>query len=326
MKILAKALILVLLMSTALSCLALSEEDFDEQEALESIREMFAEDEETTDEAYAGELMINPDLGAEWMNILLMGTDNRSHSRNARTDAMIILSVNVDTNQVKMTSIMRDTWVPIPGKGHQKINAANVFGGAGLAMKTVNEYFGMNIEKYVLVNFQDLSEIIDVIGGIDLTITSGEKKYMNMYLSEYRRVFGSKGAGEVASSGNIHVTGAQATAYSRIRYIGSDYQRTQRQRTVLMEMAKKLKSQDGKKRQKLLPEIISNVETNLNMADMLALYSVASKIDLGNEDVMSEFRIPADGTFKSGMFGSVWCIKPNFDENAKLLREFIYGQ
>lgn len=327
MKQLARITLLFFLFSIAFSCFAFAEsdDDFDEAAALESIYEMFEEDEETSTETYTGDLSIKQELSDEWINILLMGTDNRSNDTNARTDSMIILSINKNTYKAKMTSIMRDTWAPIHGKGNAKINAANVYGGPNLAMRTVNECFGMNIDKYVLVNFKGFSKIIDALGGIDLTITSGEKKYMNLYLAEYRKSYGSENASDVTSSGRVHVTGAQATAYSRIRYIGSDYQRTQRQRTVLIEMAKKLSETGMQKIIKMLPTFLENVKTNLSAADIIELVTIALQVDLDNEESVTEYRIPVDGTFQSGMFGSIWMIKPDFEANTQLLHEFVYN-
>ena len=109
-----------------------------------------------------------------WWNILLLGGDSRSTDSYDRTDSMIILSVNRKTGEIKMTSIMRDTWVSIPGhKGMAKINAANVYGGPERAVQTVNSSFGTDIEDYVLINMAGMIKVIDAMGGIDLEVTEG---------------------------------------------------------------------------------------------------------------------------------------------------------
>ena len=121
------------------------------------------------------DLKINEDLGDEWWNILLLGSDSRDfNSYYGLSDTMVILSVNMKDGRAKMTSIMRDTWVDIDGVGHQKINAANAKGGPELAMRTVNEYFGMNIQHYVLVGIEALADIIDEVGGVEIEISSQE--------------------------------------------------------------------------------------------------------------------------------------------------------
>ena len=100
------------------------------------------------------ELAITPGLDADWVNILLAGSDSRTGKGYSRTDAMIILSLNVRSGQVKLTSIMRDIWTEMHGRAPQKINACTVFGGPTLAMRTLNEDFQMNIEDYVLIDMQ----------------------------------------------------------------------------------------------------------------------------------------------------------------------------
>lgn len=326
MKKLSAILAILLMILLTITPIATAEEadEFDESEALETIRDMFSEDEVVQEGRYSGELMQNSDLPGEWTNILLLGTDNRSRSFGGLTDSMIILSINNQTHKVKMTSVMRDTWVDIYGKGSAKLNAANVYGGPNLAVRTINENFGMNIDKYVVVNFHGLSKIIDQLGGVDVVITSGERKYMNLYLAEYREWFGSSGAGSVGASGLVHLTGAQATAYARIRNIGSDYQRTERQRTVLVAMAQTLKDSGTQNIIGILPELLTHVETNLGAADIISLLPVLMQVDLDDEDSIVQYRIPVDGTFASGMFGTTWAIKPDFDQNTQMLYEFIY--
>ena len=118
------------------------------------------------------ELAITPGLDPDWVNILLAGSDSRTGKGYSRTDAMIILSLNVRSGQVRMTSVMRDIWTPMHGRAPQKINACTVFGGPTLAMRTLNEDFRMNIEDYVLIGMQAIEAVIDLIGGVELDITS----------------------------------------------------------------------------------------------------------------------------------------------------------
>ena len=117
------------------------------------------------------ELAVTPGLDPDWVNILLAGSDSRTGKGYSRTDAMIILSLNVRSGQVRMTSVMRDIWTPMHGRAPQKINACTVFGGPTLAMRTLNEDFRMNIEDYVLIDKQAIEEVIDLIGGVELEIT-----------------------------------------------------------------------------------------------------------------------------------------------------------
>ena len=268
-------------------------------------------------EDYTGE------LSDEWWNILLLGTDNRYDIENgySRTDSMIILSVNLAEKQAKLTSLMRDTWVPIEGHGHNKLNACTVFGGPQLLMDTVNEQFGLKIDDYVLINITGLAEVIDILGGLDLDVTEAERKALNKGLFD---LSSQSGMEQLEQSGEgVHLNGNQAVAFARIRQIDSDYVRTERQRTVLTTIAQTLKdSNSAASIVSAVNALLPYVETNLSVADLMSLGYVGLQLDLGG---VEQFRIPADGTFDAGMFNGVWCIKPNFEKNRALLRDFIYA-
>ena len=261
----------------------------------------------------------------DWWNILLLGGDSRSESSYERTDAMIILSVNLKEGKAKMTSIMRDTWVSFPGMpGRGKINAANVYGGPDLAMATVNESFGTNIQDYVLINMAGLVNVVDQVGGIDIPVTESERKWVNKYAEDYIKNFGAyDGATSLSKSGDsVHLNGLLAMSYCRIRYVGTDYARTQRQRRVLMTFLDKLRGEGAAKIASVVTSAFESVETNLNLMNLLTLTNFGLKLD---EDSIEQYRIPADGTFESGMKDGFWSIRPDFDKNKELLHDFIYG-
>ena len=266
-----------------------------------------------------------PEPGSDWWNILLLGGDSRNISAFERTDSIIILSVNVRENKAKMTSIMRDTWVSFPGiPGKGKINAANVYGGPELVVATVNECFGTDIRDYVLINMAGLVDVIDQVGGIELPITPGERKLINAYAGEYLSSFGEydgetslKAAGESA-----HLNGLLAMSYCRNRYIGTDYMRTQRQRRVLLAFLAKFRAESPLRQAAVVASAFDSVKTDLNLADLIALSGVGLKLD---SESIEQYRIPADGTFDSGMKFGFWSIRPNFDKNRELLHEFFYG-
>lgn len=271
------------------------------------------------------DLMVNDELEDDvWTNILLMGGDARGKNDYGRTDAMVILSVNTGTNEVKMTSIMRDTWVKIYGKGEQKINAANVYGGPELAMRTVNESFDMNISQYVLVNMQALAEIIDALGGIDVpSVTQEQMKALNKQMTYDAADFDLADSTPLAEYGeNIHLTGNQALAYARIRNLDSDYARVERQRTVLVAIAKNLQNMGATTAIGLIPTLLEHVETNLEMTELVKLAGVGLQLDMDN---IQQQRLPADGTYQSGNINGAWKIVPDLDKNAQILHDFIYG-
>lgn len=262
------------------------------------------------------------DGGDEWWNILLLGTDNRDEQEGySRTDSMIILSVNMETYEAKLTSLMRDTWVKIPGHGSSKLNAASVYGGPELTIETINQNFGSDIEDYVLINITGLADVIDVLGGIEIDVTEAERKAINKGLFD---LSSRSGMEKLEKSGeNVLLNGNQAVAYSRIRMIDSDYRRTERQRDVLVILAKKLQDElNVLTIANMLTTLLSYVETSLGFNDLISLASIGLQMDF---TAVEELRLPADGTFDSGTFDGVWCIKPNFEKNQRLLKDFIYG-
>lgn len=294
-----------------------AEDGPDEEETIEDIllNDLIDEDFISVED-YA----VTENLPNEWWNILLLGTDNRyQEATHGRTDSMIILSVNPATGRAKMTSIMRDTWVPISGHGHTKINAASVYGGPELTMRTINECFGMNISDYVLINITGLAEVIDRLGGLDLEITEKERKALNKGLFDLSPLSGMEKLGE---SGFVHVNGNQAVAYSRIRKIDTDYRRTERQRYVLTEIARKLKENNAITIVSVITNLLPYVETNLDMTELMTLAYVGLNMDM---DEVEQYRIPVDGTYDDGMHGKVWSIICDFDKNRSLLYNFIYN-
>lgn len=260
----------------------------------------------------------------QWLNILLLGGDSRSTESYARTDTMIILSVNREESAFKMTSIMRDTWVQFSSGKYNKINAANVFGGPELAMKTVNDYFGTDIENYVMVNMYDLVHIIDLVGGVEVEITEAERKSINSGAQNYiNSIAKYDGDTYVENSGKVWLNGLQAMSFCRIRYIDSDYHRVMRQQKVLLALAEQVQNMEVNDLMEALDGIMEYIDTNMESEAMKELAYTGLSTEI--EDV-AQYRIPADGTFNSGMYGDVWCIKPNFEKNAQLLHDFIYGE
>lgn len=194
-------------------------------------------------------------------------------------------------------------------------------GGPELTMQAINENYGTNLTRYALVGMDGIAEIIDLVGGLELDVTEAERKALNKGLFD---LSGLSGMEKLQESGEqVHLNGNQATAFARIRKIDSDYVRVERQRTVLMAMAKKIMG--GVSMGNVLSVInvlLEYVDTNMNLMDIVSLAKLGMSADL---DSIDEMRLPADGTFQSGMFGDVWCIKPDFKKNAALLKDFIYG-
>lgn len=263
-----------------------------------------------------------PEPSDEWWNILLLGCDSYTKNEYSRTDSMIILSVNSGTDEVKMTSLMRDTWVTVPGKkSHRKLTELCAVGGPELTMQAINDHFNMNIKDYALISMEGIAEIIDLLGGIELDVTEAERKALNKGLFDLSPYSGME---KLQKSGeNVHLNGNQATAYARIRNIDSDFVRTERQRVVLLTMARKLKAGANLFNVfGIVSSLKDYVDTNLGLSDLMRLADAGLKMNL---DSISELRLPADGTYEAGTFDGIWCIKPDFKKNTAILHDFIYG-
>ncbi|MBR1821714.1 MAG: LCP family protein [Clostridia bacterium] len=281
----------------------------------------------TADEtADASQLANDERLMEAWQNILLLGTDSRTSEKDARTDTMIVLSINTETNEIRLASLMRDIWVNIPGHGGGKLNAACVYGGPELTVQCVNENFGLNIQYYVLVNMQCLAAIVDGLGGIRMDVSGSEASAINKLFADDRNSHDENVyfAGDNVSAGSqVLLNGKQALAFARIRSLDNDYARTDRQRQVLVVIAKQLQQQDLLSLAGIVTGMLQYVETNLTFDEIMAIAGACLNADL---DGLTELRLPAEGTYQAGTFSGTWCIKPDFEANAALLRRFILGE
>ena len=174
----------------------------------------------------------------EIINIALLGIDS-TDSTSGRSDSIMVATLDPIHNKLKLTSFMRDSYVNISNYGYDKLNHAYAYGGANLAINTLNTNFGLNITDFVAVDFASLPKIIDSLGGITIDITEEELNYINGYINNINSVSGTNSP-IITTPGAHHVNGVQALAYSRIRYTsGGDFKRTERQRTVLTALFNK---------------------------------------------------------------------------------------
>ena len=188
-------------------------------------------------------------------NIAIFGLDSRDNSfSNSRSDCIIIVSINKKTNDVKLTSVYRDTYVDIEGHGLDKITHAYAYGGPELAINTLNKNLDLNITEFVTVNFDTVETIVDSIGGITLTITDSEASQIGF-----------------SSGGTYTLDGKEALAYSRIRKIDSDYQRTERMRTVLEAVFNKVKKQELSEISNFVDIVLPHISTNMSTNSIISL-------------------------------------------------------
>ncbi len=250
------------------------------------------------------------------LNVLLIGTDARTSDYRGRSDSMILVSINKETEEIVMTSIMRDVYLKIPGKGYNRINASYAYGGADLLIQTIEQNFKIRIDKFVQVDFTSFEKVVEAVGGVSIPLNSSEITVMKQ--------FGSDMNGKPFSgAGTYKLNGKQALTYSRIRYVGhSDFERTQRQRRVLDEIIKSAKNLSIGELSDSLDVILPLVTTDFKKGELIDLI-------LGSVSYLSydrvQLRIPADHTYSNMRIRGMAVLGIDFDENRRLMYKTIYG-
>ena len=264
------------------------------------------------------------------VNILLIGNDSRENGEDGRSDAMILLSISSRTKTIYMTSLLRDIYVDIPGHDGNRLNAAYAFGGAELLMKTIEHNFGIPVNRYMLVNFEAFANLVDAVDGIELELTRDEIEYVNGYLVEYNMLTGREQGTDnmdlsVADNGPavVHLNGPQALAYSRNRYLGTDFGRTERQRKVLTAVIGKLPGAMLTNAGGLIDSLMPNLTTNLTKNECFSLSLMAGK--LLTYDIVSD-NIPQPDTYRDVTIREMQVLEVDFETNTRYLREKIYGE
>lgn len=239
------------------------------------------------------------------INIALFGVDSADVS-TGRSDSIIIATIDTIHKKLKLTSVMRDSYVNISGIVNDKINHAYAFGGPQLAIKTLNENFNLNIEDFVAVNFDSLPKIIDMIGGVTVDITSEEVSHIP----------------GISSAGTYNLNGAQALSYSRIRYAtGGDYVRTERQRTILTKIFEKVLTINPMKYPSLLNEVLPMVQTSLDYSKILELGTEVLKMGV---TTLEQERFPLDGYCQGEMINGVYYLTFNKALTVEQLHNYIF--
>lgn len=256
------------------------------------------------------------------LNILVFGIDATSASAvSGNSDAMIIMSLNKHTDSIKLTSLMRDTEVTIPGYEGQatKLNSAYARGGVGLMINTINQTYDLDIQHFMMFDFWSASSIVDRVGGIVIPVTEDELQHLNSNLRQYNILSDlPANDGELQSAGEQLLTGKQAIAWARIRAVGFDHARTSRQRYVIQAMLERFSEQDVFTKMSTASEILGNIETNLTRLNMV---NVGTKY-MDTLSNIEQFRVPEDGLYTTNQ--SNWNMIVDWDQQIPRLHSFIY--
>lgn len=250
-------------------------------------------------------------------NILILGTDSRDVTKErGRSDAIIILSYNKKTGSIKMTSVLRDSLVPIENHNWNRINAAYSFDGIGLAVNTVNQIFKLDIQRFVVIDFNGVKDFINKVGGVDIELTQAEVDYFNRTgaLSMDVKV------------GINHMSGPPALTYMRTRKVDNDFGRTARQRKVIESLANKIISE------KSIPEIyeltdyaFKLVKTNISITELTGVVASVAANAIGKGLNVESQHIPYSDAYSYKYYNGMAIISFDIDDAARRLNEFIYG-
>lgn len=258
------------------------------------------------------------------INILIAGEEAiHSDPGRGRTDSIMIATLNTRDKALRLTSIMRDVYVQIPNHSDNKLNAAYGIGGMPLLRETIENNFDIKIDGYVLVGFDGFEEIIDYLGGIDITLSSVEANYLNTkdYIDDYRN--------KNLKEGVNHMNGDQALGYARIRKVSNgnlmgDYGRTQRHRTILSAIFNKFKNQSLVDMTAMLPDLFSLVTTDLSLTQIIDYATQLAGVGAAE---LETFRIPVDEAHRlTRINGMSVVLMTDIPYNNTQLHDFIFGK
>lgn len=256
------------------------------------------------------------------INIALFGTD-KSYTEKTASDAMMVLTINTKTNEIKLCSLMRDILVQIPGHKDDNLNTAIIKGGPQLALKTINTNFNLKIDKFVQVNLGNLYKIIDKLGGVEIEITDDEIQYMNSYIKQMDS-WNKTTTTPIQDPGKQLLNGTQASAYARVRYTaGRDFKRTERQRDVLEAIFNKFKNMSPSELPEMIMELLPLVETNMTNGEMISIGSKALKIENKN---IQQGRFPEDGDSTAEFVNGYYHMYMDKAATLEKLHKFIYSE
>ncbi|BCN28775.1 LCP family protein [Anaeromicropila herbilytica] len=256
------------------------------------------------------------------LNYLIFGIEEIAGDRN--TDSMLIASVNWKEGNIKITSLMRDTYVEIPGYRSNKLNAAYADGGTQKLIDTVEQNYKIHINGYAYVNFENFEKVIDLVGGVPIDLTKEEAYYLDTknYISEHKN--------RTVSEGRNLLNGNQALGYCRIRHVNTitnthdDYGRTERQRRVLSAIFDKCKDKNPIDLISIMDKSLEYVNTDVSEKEIeYILEALVEK----HQDKMESYRIPVDGLFQDPRRyeGITYPLILDWNQNILKLYQFIYG-
>ena len=249
------------------------------------------------------------------LNLLIIGVDSASPGKTGRSDTMMLAQIDYQNNDVRLVSFLRYLYVPIPGHGCTRLNAAYFYGGEELLRKTLKTNFGVEVDRTVTVHYRVLADLVDQLGGVEIDVTEAERRHLNKLLLDYGGT-----VPDVTEPGLQRLSGLQALTYSRIRKIDSDFQRTSRQQTVIAAMLREMSGMGMWPLFRLAVSNMSKVQTDFTLGDLYRLAPMMGKLD---ELTITTAHVPFEGAYTDETINGMMVLKPNLDKNQKLLKTFL---
>lgn len=315
-------LIITFLMVLSFALPVIGEQDLTDEERHALLTLLLIEDEESNSFVVLPDNFIMPAIGLDdEYRLLILGIDTDRDDLKGRSDTMILAVLNTRLKTLKLISFMRDLYVSIPGKGHNRLNAAYAFGGPGLLAKTLQNNFGIVADAYLAVNFSLMANLVDAIGGVELQVDAYELRPLNGILEYFNFQHGlSEEYGTLASSGMRTLTGLQTMSYARIRKSDSDFQRVVRQQKVIEAIYRQLRQASLSQLMDAVTGFIGKVGTDVSMNDALSLIKDIMKID---EISIKTLSIPVKGAFSSKLIQRAFFLVPNLKRNMAAINQFL---
>ena len=250
----------------------------------------------------------------ETVNILLIGLDGREGLSGSRSDTVILCSFNPGSRTLSLVSFLRDLYLPIPGRGSDRLNAAYAYGGSTLLRQTLEENFGLDIDGYVEVDFNRFAQIIDALGGVSMSLRADEAKTINEYCP-----------GSSLTQGEHILTGQQALCYSRIRDLDpdGDFSRTRRQRALLQAMLNSWLSADLSAMVGTMRKLLPMVATDLSPVQLLDW--IFSAEPARKELKLKSLQIPRQDLCHDETIRKMAVIVCDIEKNRQYLQEQLLG-
>lgn len=283
------------------------------------------------EDEHAGEFLVLPEdyhlpiTGLKGVyHLLLVGVDIDGQGVTGRSDSMILAVLNARQKSIKLVSFLRDLYITIPGRGHNRLNAAFAFGGPELLIKTLNTQFQVPVDGYLAVDFSLMARLVDAIGGVDVFVREEELSPLNGILAYFNYLHGvPEEEGLLQQHGEVHLTGHQAMAFSRIRKMDSDFSRVARQQKVLMAIYARIRQLEPRLLMDIITLFSQEVKTDVSLSDAIELVGLVFSL----QDLeLSTLTIPVAGASKQVVKNKAAFLVPNMKRNLRAIKAFLSPQ